>query len=253
MNYGDELAYPLEHSGDRSGWQKFTYVSGSPQSDPHSVNLSVSMSHNASDSSGLTLFPLSATKVGDRVQIAVLHCGDANNRLMGMGLMPGAIAEVVSSTGTGSIILALGNQRLGLGADLTPKIQVAAIDPGSDPIHSTPTSGVETSGASAHSDSPSPERNSSMQTPISAAVTLRNAAIGSTLRVVGYSPTARAYKRKLLAMGLTPGTEFIVTRHAPLGDPTQVEVRGFNLSLRKDEADALQVELIQSPPGGHVS
>lgn len=92
-----------------------------------------------------------------------------------------------------------------------------------------------------------------MQTPISAAVTLRNAAIGSTLRVVGYSPTARAYKRKLLAMGLTPGTEFIVTRHAPLGDPTQVEVRGFNLSLRKDEADALQVELIQSPPGGHVS
>jgi ferrous iron transport protein A len=51
----------------------------------------------------------------------------------------------------------------------------------------------------------------------------------------------RGYKRKLLAMGLTPGTEIVVTRHAPLGDPTEIEVRGFRLSLRKGEADALQI------------
>jgi ferrous iron transport protein A len=44
-------------------------------------------------------------------------------------------------------------------------------------------------------------------------------------------------------MGLTPGIEFVVTRHAPLGDPTEIEVRGFHLSLRKDEADALLVEI----------
>jgi ferrous iron transport protein A len=50
---------------------------------------------------------------------------------------------------------------------------------------------------------------------------------------------ARDYKRKLLAMGLTPGTELRVTRHAPLGDPTEIEVRNFRLSLRKHEADAL--------------
>ncbi|URD53328.1 ferrous iron transport protein A [Chroococcidiopsis sp. CCNUC1] len=75
---------------------------------------------------------------------------------------------------------------------------------------------------------------------------LRDAIVGSTLQVVGYEPAARAYKRKLLAMGLTPGTEFVVTRHAPLGDPTEIEVRGFHLSLRKDEADALRVEIAGS-------
>jgi ferrous iron transport protein A len=46
-------------------------------------------------------------------------------------------------------------------------------------------------------------------------------------------------------MGLTPGTEFTVTRHAPLGDPVEIQVRGFNLSLRKAEADALRVEEVK--------
>jgi ferrous iron transport protein A len=56
------------------------------------------------------------------------------------------------------------------------------------------------------------------------------------------NPTQKAYKKKLLAMGLTPGTEFTVTRVAPLGDPVEILVRGFKLSLRKDEAAALLVE-----------
>ena len=43
-------------------------------------------------------------------------------------------------------------------------------------------------------------------------------------------------------MGLTPGTELSVVRVAPLGDPVEIKVRGFSLSLRKDEADALQIE-----------
>ena len=75
---------------------------------------------------------------------------------------------------------------------------------------------------------------------------LRNVPIGSTWTVVGYEPTARDYKRKLLAMGLTPGTALTVKRHAPLGDPTEIEVRGFRLSLRKHEADALIVEPIKN-------
>lgn len=78
-------------------------------------------------------------------------------------------------------------------------------------------------------------------TPQVSMLKLRDAAIGSVLRVIGYEPTMRDYKRKLLAMGLTPGTELRVTRHAPLGDPTEIQVRGFHLSLRKDEADALIV------------
>jgi ferrous iron transport protein A len=42
-------------------------------------------------------------------------------------------------------------------------------------------------------------------------------------------------------MGLTKGTEFTVLRIAPLGDPVEIEIRGFRLSLRKNEADALLV------------
>jgi ferrous iron transport protein A len=72
--------------------------------------------------------------------------------------------------------------------------------------------------------------------------TLQDLAVGETARVVGFSEGGKAYRRKLLAMGLTPGVEFRVTRQAPMGDPVEIRVRGFNLSLRKDEATALRVE-----------
>ncbi len=70
---------------------------------------------------------------------------------------------------------------------------------------------------------------------------LGDLAVGCTGRVVGYETNLRRYKAKLLAMGLTPGTEFTVIRRAPLGDPIEIQVRGFKLSLRKDEANALFV------------
>lgn len=49
------------------------------------------------------------------------------------------------------------------------------------------------------------------------------------------------YRHKLIAMGLLPGTEFTVSRIAPLGDPVEISVRGFSLSLRKQEADLLEL------------
>ena len=75
-------------------------------------------------------------------------------------------------------------------------------------------------------------------------------AVGQSGRIVGYESGHHAYRNKLLAMGLTPDTQFTVTRHAPLGDPIEIEVRGFKLSLRKQEAAALQVEVI-APQEGH--
>jgi ferrous iron transport protein A len=66
--------------------------------------------------------------------------------------------------------------------------------------------------------------------------------VGTVGRIVGYEQVMRGYKGKLLSMGLTPGTEFTVVRVAPLGDPIEIVVRGFHLSLRKQEADALVVE-----------
>jgi ferrous iron transport protein A len=67
---------------------------------------------------------------------------------------------------------------------------------------------------------------------------------GSKGSISGYAKSEISYRDKLLAMGLTRGTEFTVVRIAPLGDPVEIEVRGFRLSLRKSEADALLVRRI---------
>lgn len=71
---------------------------------------------------------------------------------------------------------------------------------------------------------------------------LKNLVIGDLAKIVGFEPTGRPYRKKLLAMGLTPGTEFSITRFAPMGDPVEIKLRGFALTLRKDEASVLQIE-----------
>ena len=57
--------------------------------------------------------------------------------------------------------------------------------------------------------------------------------IGDTARVVGFDKSFLPYRQKMLAMGLTPGTQFTVIPIAPLGDPIVIRVPGTNLSLRK--------------------
>lgn len=71
---------------------------------------------------------------------------------------------------------------------------------------------------------------------------LKEMAVGDTGQVVGFTKGGKAYRKKLLSMGLTPGVEFSVTRYAPMGDPVEIQVRGFNLSLRKEEAEAVLIE-----------
>jgi len=67
---------------------------------------------------------------------------------------------------------------------------------------------------------------------------------GDTVRVTGLAKGARDYRQRLLAMGLTPGTIFSVTRVAPLGDPLEISLRNFTLTLRRAEAAILQVERV---------
>ncbi|MDX2142115.1 MAG: FeoA family protein [Rhodospirillaceae bacterium] len=68
--------------------------------------------------------------------------------------------------------------------------------------------------------------------------------VGDTARVVAFRNADRSYREKLLAFGLTPGTLVSVERTAPLGDPLELRVRGFALSLRRGEADAVAVERV---------
>jgi ferrous iron transport protein A len=71
---------------------------------------------------------------------------------------------------------------------------------------------------------------------------LKNMKIGAKARIIGLLAGEKTYRHKLIAMGLIPGTELTVTRIAPLGDPVEIAVRGFALSLRKHEASLLQLE-----------
>jgi len=70
---------------------------------------------------------------------------------------------------------------------------------------------------------------------------IRDLRIGESAKITGYESKDPGYRSKLLAMGLTKGTVIRLLKLAPLGDPVEIEVKGFNLSLRKAEADVLRI------------
>ncbi len=71
----------------------------------------------------------------------------------------------------------------------------------------------------------------------------RDLKTGSRARVLRYGGVDARYRNRLMSLGLTPGTEFLVQHVAPLGDPVEIRVRGFHLSLRREEAGPMEVEL----------
>lgn len=71
--------------------------------------------------------------------------------------------------------------------------------------------------------------------------TLKTVKCGETVRVVKING-AGAIKRRIMDMGITKGVEIFVRKVAPLGDPVEITVRGYELSLRKDDADMIEVE-----------
>ncbi len=73
--------------------------------------------------------------------------------------------------------------------------------------------------------------------------TLKDVKIGKTAKVIrlhGVGPL----KRRILDMGITKGVEIFIRKVAPLGDPIEVTVRGYELSLRKADAEMIEVELL---------
>ena len=78
------------------------------------------------------------------------------------------------------------------------------------------------------------ERNASMKT-------LKQVKIGGSARVVRLHGEG-ALRRRIMDMGITRGVEVYVRKVAPLGDPIEVMVRGYELSLRKDDADMIEIE-----------
>jgi ferrous iron transport protein A len=159
-------------------------------------------------------YPLSLAAGGKQVWLAGFKGKGGMNRLLGMGLAPGTSLMVIGSGAGGSVLVGIGDSRIGLGAEIADNILVS-----DRPLEGTP----ERSGGGSR-------------------IYLRELSPGAVGRVVGFDKVRDGYKGKLLSMGLTPGARFTVIRVAPLGDPIEIRVRGFHLSLRKQEADALVVE-----------
>ena len=71
--------------------------------------------------------------------------------------------------------------------------------------------------------------------------TLKDTAIGRTVKVCKLGGEG-AVKRRIMDMGITKGTEIYVRKVAPLGDPIEITVRGYELSIRRADAEMIQVQ-----------
>lgn len=71
--------------------------------------------------------------------------------------------------------------------------------------------------------------------------TLRNIAVGETAKVKRLHGEG-VLKRRIMDMGITKGSQVYVRKVAPLGDPVEITIRGYELSLRKDDADCIEME-----------
>ncbi|WP_035984733.1 FeoA family protein [Leptolyngbya sp. KIOST-1] len=178
--------------------------------------------------SGDVLLPLAMMTLGDRVWIVEIKGGHAMvRRLTDLGLTQGCEITIVSRTESGSVIVGFQGCRIGIGAGIAHRVMVTTALPDRAPTRSNPI----------HHYSPG-------DMAMTATLYLGTLTVGQSGRILGYETSHRAYREKLLSMGLTPGTHFTITRQAPLGDPIEIEVRGYKLSLRKGEAAALKVEVV---------
>lgn len=74
---------------------------------------------------------------------------------------------------------------------------------------------------------------------------LKDMAIGTKGRVKSMNTSTPEYRRRLLMLGVTPGSTFEVIRVAPLGDPIEIRIRGCLITVRKDEAEILDIESVE--------
>ncbi|MCD8309239.1 MAG: ferrous iron transport protein A [Clostridia bacterium] len=68
--------------------------------------------------------------------------------------------------------------------------------------------------------------------------------VGQKGKIIAVSGEGRV-RRRLFDMGVTPGAEVTMVKKAPLGDPIEITIRGYQLTLRKDEAKCVEMEVLQ--------
>ena len=76
-------------------------------------------------------------------------------------------------------------------------------------------------------------------------MTMADLKAGELAEITGYTLGNAAYRAKLLALGLTKGVQLKIINLAPLGDPFEIAVRGYHLSLRRDEVGVIMVKKLE--------
>ena len=196
-----------------------------------------------------TLVGLTALPAGQRAHVVRCDVSDAARAFLEeQGVRPGASLTMVAAAAD-SILVQVGEAQLSLARSLSESIQLevdSAVGRGSEDEEETEDVDSEVENTAPRSSSTTLNKEiSEMQTKTETTVRriplhkLNAGQRGVVVRVGGKGPA----RRRMMDMGLVPGSEVAVVRVAPLGDPIEFTVKGYSLSLRKSEAKVIEVEV----------
>ena len=171
-----------------------------------------------------------------RVLLCCPHLPEAAKRLADMGIAQGTEIEVIARAGNG-IMLRAGEARMGIDADLARHISVVPPEGPDHRRHRRRCRGHHR-GCDPVFHHDTEERRTDMPDIISAA-DMKSGQGGVVTGVGG----ERALNRRLRDMGIVPGAAIACRGRAPLGDPIEIEVLGYRLTLRKEEAEQIVVQV----------
>jgi DtxR family Mn-dependent transcriptional regulator len=183
-----------------------------------------------------SLIPLTSLSVGRGSHVVVCEGDDpACTFLNEQGLRPGARVALVADA-EDALLVQVGGKHISLARSLAETVQVEQAETEGETAPDVPPKPIP-------SDEERMEMQSKTETVIRQ-VPLHELSVGQrgiVVRVGGRGPG----RRRMMDMGLVPGTEVKVVRVAPLGDPVEFEVKGYSLSLRKSEARDITVEVVR--------
>ena len=164
--------------------------------------------------------PLTMASIGETNTIRKVGGNEETKRFLeNLGFVAGAEITVVSAIG-GNVIVNIKDSRVAINQDMARHIMVL--------MDMLPKGDIAIN-----------KHDKEKKGDI--AMTLGDAAVGSTVVVTKITGDG-AYKRRIMDMGITKGSELYIRKVAPLGDPVEITVRGYELSVRKNDAQCVEVK-----------
>ena len=217
LTEADRLACQIEHYTSADVANRLSAFLENPTTSPHGDPIP----HSEDDGlSPLESMPLTSLKVGQKRHIVRIEADQATTKFLeDEGLLPGTPVRVLAIGQQGDYLLGIQDSRLNLSADLIKTIFVNKINPSKI----TQTNRKE---------------DQIMSVPLTQ-LKVGEKGVITSLNFKG------SLRQRLLAMGIISGETIMVKRIAPLGDPIDFIIKGYDLSLRKSEAKEIQVTLVQ--------